>query len=133
MCLPIKFPSVHWILHAVCLQRNTSRHGAKALKVQVMHTAVVAHQQFALTMIQWLQRVIARSGGLNTLLQLKFRQSVCRTIWNDFIMLDKKRKFTLCHYVQRHLGQSENWIFCVSLVTRTCNVWSKRFPAYVGA
>ena len=44
------------------LQRNTSRHGAKPLKVQVMHKTVVAHQQFALKMITWLQTIIGQSG-----------------------------------------------------------------------
>ncbi|XP_053394416.1 E3 ubiquitin-protein ligase UBR2-like isoform X2 [Mercenaria mercenaria] len=49
------------------IERYTSRHNAKALKVQVMHTAVVAHQQFALRMIQWLQNIIAQSDGLRRL------------------------------------------------------------------
>ena len=35
----------------------------------------------------------------------------------------KMHEFTLCRDVQRHLGQSEDWIFWVSLFTRTCNVW----------
>ncbi|KAL4237392.1 hypothetical protein ACF0H5_002110 [Mactra antiquata] len=49
------------------IEKNTSRHGHKALKVQVMHITVVAHQQFALRMIQWLQTIIARSDGLRRL------------------------------------------------------------------
>ncbi|XP_060594831.1 E3 ubiquitin-protein ligase UBR2-like isoform X1 [Ruditapes philippinarum] len=57
------------------LRRYTSRHGAKALKVQVMHTAVVAHQQFALRMIQWLQNIIVQSDGLRHLFcQLSMQQ-----------------------------------------------------------
>jgi len=32
-------------------------------------------------------------------------------------------EFTLRHNVQHHLGQSEDKIFCVSLVMCTCNVW----------
>jgi len=38
-------------------------------------------------------------------------------------MPDKMREFTLGHNVQRNLGQSEDWIFWVSVVTPTCNVW----------
>ena len=34
----------------------------------------------------------------------------------------KGGKFTLSHNAQRHLGQSEDCIFCVSLAMRTCNV-----------
>ncbi|XP_052273758.1 E3 ubiquitin-protein ligase UBR2-like isoform X2 [Dreissena polymorpha] len=49
------------------VERNTSRHGSKALKVQVMHSAVVAHQQFALRLIQWLQNIIGQSDGLRQL------------------------------------------------------------------
>ncbi|XP_052769327.1 E3 ubiquitin-protein ligase UBR2-like isoform X1 [Mya arenaria] len=49
------------------VERQTSRYGGKALKVQVMHTAVVAHQQFALRMIGWLQTIIGRSDGLRSL------------------------------------------------------------------
>ena len=33
------------------------------------------------------------------------------------------REFTLRHNAQRHLGQSEDWILWVSLVTRIFNVW----------
>jgi len=36
-----------------------------------------------------------------------------------------KNEFTLRHNKQRHLGQSEDWIFWVSLGMRTCNVWRK--------
>lgn len=43
-------------------QQSTSRHGMKALKVQVMHTSVVAHQDYAMKVIQWLQTIIAQSG-----------------------------------------------------------------------
>ncbi|XP_021345433.1 E3 ubiquitin-protein ligase UBR2-like isoform X2 [Mizuhopecten yessoensis] len=49
------------------IEHNTSRHGNKPLKVQVMHTIVVAHQAFALKVIQWLQTIIAKSDGLRHL------------------------------------------------------------------
>jgi len=46
----------------------------------------------------------------------------------------KMREFTLHHNVHRHLGQSEDWIFWVSTVTRTWNVWcnelSRHFVGY---
>ncbi|XP_060067571.1 E3 ubiquitin-protein ligase UBR2-like isoform X1 [Ylistrum balloti] len=49
------------------IEHNTSRHGNKPLKVQVMHTIVVAHQAFALKIIQWLQTIIGKSDGLRHL------------------------------------------------------------------
>ncbi|XP_048259504.1 E3 ubiquitin-protein ligase UBR2-like isoform X2 [Haliotis rufescens] len=49
------------------IQRNTSRHGSKPLKVLVMHNSVVAHQNFAMKMIQWLQNIISKSDGLRRL------------------------------------------------------------------
>ena len=51
-----------------------------------------------------------------------YQQPVCRTIWNG-VMCDKRREITLHHNIRYHLGQSEDWIFCVTLVTRTRNVW----------
>ncbi|XP_041351534.1 E3 ubiquitin-protein ligase UBR2-like isoform X2 [Gigantopelta aegis] len=47
--------------------RNTSRHNSKPLKVLVMHNVVVAHQSFALKLIQWLQNIISKSDGLRRL------------------------------------------------------------------
>lgn len=44
------------------LQQSTSRHGSKPLKVQVMHTVVVAHQTFCLRLMVWLQKMIEKSG-----------------------------------------------------------------------
>jgi len=38
------------------------------------------------------------------------------------LCLKKMRAFKL-RYNVRHLGQSEDWIFCASLVTSTCKVW----------
>ncbi|KAL5008356.1 hypothetical protein ScPMuIL_013937 [Solemya velum] len=48
------------------IERNT-RLGSKPLKVQVMHTTVVSHHQFALRMINWLQKIISKSDGLRHL------------------------------------------------------------------
>ena len=42
--------------------------------------------------------------------------------WND-IWLDLRREIMLGHNAQRHLGRSENWIFCVSLATSKFNIW----------
>jgi len=53
--------------------------------------------------------------------KLMYRQSVCQTVWND-VMSDNRQEFTLRQYVQQHLSQSEDWIFCVSMVTCTCDV-----------
>ena len=54
--------------------------------------------------------------------QLTYQQ----TTWKDVQCLAKMREFTLRHNVQRHLGQSEDWIFWISLVTHTCNVWRNK-------
>lgn len=43
------------------LQRNTSRQ-SKPLRVQVMHSSVVAHQCFALKALSWLGQIIQYSG-----------------------------------------------------------------------
>jgi len=51
---------------------------------------------------------------------MTFYQQTC---WNDVLCQTKTWEFMLCHNVEHHLGQSEDWIFWVSLVTRTCNVW----------
>jgi len=53
---------------------------------------------------------------------LTYQQAVCGTTWND-IMSDKRQELTLHDRKQRHFGQSEDWIFCVSLVMGTCKVW----------
>ena len=60
--------------------------------------------------------------------QLTYQQNA----WNDIQCTTKTREFTLRHNVQRHLGQSEDLIFWVLLVTRTCNVWcNKLFRHFV--
>ncbi|XP_056148374.1 E3 ubiquitin-protein ligase UBR2 [Lampris incognitus] len=47
--------------------RNTSRQ-SKPLRVQVMHSSVVAHQCFALKVLTWLGHIIAYSDGLRRIL-----------------------------------------------------------------
>ncbi|GFO34713.1 E3 ubiquitin-protein ligase ubr2 [Plakobranchus ocellatus] len=50
------------------IQRNTSRHNSKALKVEVMRKELVAHQQFALKVLGWLQTVSDKAGSIRRLL-----------------------------------------------------------------
>uniref|UniRef100_A0A8I3N248 E3 ubiquitin-protein ligase n=2 Tax=Canis lupus familiaris TaxID=9615 RepID=A0A8I3N248_CANLF len=47
--------------------RNTSRQ-TKPLKVQVMHSSIVAHQNFGLKLLSWLGNVIGYSDGLRRIL-----------------------------------------------------------------
>uniref|UniRef100_T1JGA7 E3 ubiquitin-protein ligase n=1 Tax=Strigamia maritima TaxID=126957 RepID=T1JGA7_STRMM len=49
------------------IEKSTTRHGGKALKVLVMHTNVVAHQLFAMRLLTWLQGLIKVSDGLRNL------------------------------------------------------------------
>ncbi|XP_048736873.2 E3 ubiquitin-protein ligase UBR2-like isoform X4 [Ostrea edulis] len=49
------------------IDQSTSRHNSKPLKVQVMHTVVVAHQTFCLKLMVWLQKMIEKSDGLRRL------------------------------------------------------------------
>lgn len=47
--------------------RNTSRQ-TKPLKVQVMHSSIVAHQNFGLKLLSWLGNIIGYSDGLRRIL-----------------------------------------------------------------
>jgi len=40
------------------IEKITSRHGSKPLRVDVMHTSVVAHQTFATRLLNWLQEIL---------------------------------------------------------------------------
>ncbi|KAI1301491.1 E3 ubiquitin-protein ligase UBR2 [Halotydeus destructor] len=40
------------------IERITSRHGSKPLLVEVMHFDIVAHQNFAMRLLQWLQNLL---------------------------------------------------------------------------
>ncbi|MED6278535.1 E3 ubiquitin-protein ligase ubr2 [Characodon lateralis] len=65
--------SVRFGDHQFCEQaksiivRNTSRQ-SKPLRVQVMHSSVVAHQCFALKALSWLGQIIQYSDGLKRIL-----------------------------------------------------------------
>ncbi|XP_059148021.1 E3 ubiquitin-protein ligase UBR2-like isoform X2 [Physella acuta] len=50
------------------IERSTSRHGSKALKVEVMVKELVAHQQFALKILSWLQTVSDKASWIRKLL-----------------------------------------------------------------
>jgi len=43
------------------IQRQTSRNREHALKVSVMQSQVVAHQTFALRLLQWIESLCARN------------------------------------------------------------------------
>ncbi|GFS26777.1 E3 ubiquitin-protein ligase UBR2 [Elysia marginata] len=50
------------------IERNTSRHNSKPLKVEVMRKELCAHQQFALKVLGWLQVVSDKAGSIRRLL-----------------------------------------------------------------
>ncbi|KAK9497080.1 hypothetical protein O3M35_004459 [Rhynocoris fuscipes] len=45
------------------IERFTSRHGTRPLKVLVVHSHVVAHQLFALRLLTWLQKIVGMAEG----------------------------------------------------------------------
>uniref|UniRef100_A0A3B3CHS1 E3 ubiquitin-protein ligase n=1 Tax=Oryzias melastigma TaxID=30732 RepID=A0A3B3CHS1_ORYME len=59
--------SVIVVNSASLIQRNKSRQ-SKPLRVQVMHSSVVAHQCFALKTLKWLGQIIKYSDGLRRIL-----------------------------------------------------------------
>lgn len=67
-----------------CIERLTSRHGAKPLKVMVMHTSVVAHQTFAMRLLSWLQTIIGVSESLRHL----FSETIMDASGNDVSVLE---------------------------------------------
>ncbi|KAH9509159.1 E3 ubiquitin-protein ligase ubr2 [Bulinus truncatus] len=50
------------------IERSTSRHGSKALKVEVMIKDLVAHQYFALKILSWLQTVSDKASSIRKIL-----------------------------------------------------------------
>ncbi|BFZ11988.1 hypothetical protein BsWGS_15028 [Bradybaena similaris] len=50
------------------IERSTSRHGSKPLKVEVMIKDVVAHQQFALKILTWLQMINDKASSIRRIL-----------------------------------------------------------------
>ncbi|KAL8590352.1 hypothetical protein ACOMHN_006468 [Nucella lapillus] len=84
------------------IERSTSRHGSRALKVVVMHNVLVAHQTFALRCIDWLQTVVNKTDGLRRLFCLLSMQEVdgsqslmARLILADTVLWKVAR--TMCH------------------------------------
>ncbi|EFN77425.1 E3 ubiquitin-protein ligase UBR2 [Harpegnathos saltator] len=49
------------------IERFTSRHNNRPLKVLVLHTHVVAHQTFAMKLLNWLQQFISQCEGFRVL------------------------------------------------------------------
>lgn len=49
------------------IERYTSRHGNRPLKVSVVHAHVVAHQLYALRLLTWLQTILAYCEGFRIL------------------------------------------------------------------
>lgn len=49
------------------IERITSRHGSKPLRVEVMHSSVIAHQNFAMRLLSWLQNVLGYCVGFRSL------------------------------------------------------------------
>lgn len=49
------------------IERITSRHGSKPLRVEVMHTSVVAHQTFAMRLLEWLQGLLGWCEGFRAM------------------------------------------------------------------
>lgn len=45
------------------IERFTSRHGNRALKVLVVHAHVVAHQLYAMRLLTWLQKILSNCEG----------------------------------------------------------------------
>lgn len=45
------------------IERFTSRHGSRPLRVLVMHSSVVAHQTFAMRLLSWLQGFLSQCQG----------------------------------------------------------------------
>lgn len=49
------------------IERFTSRHGSRPLKVLVVHTHVIAHQLFAMKLLAWLQQFVGLCEGFRVL------------------------------------------------------------------
>ncbi|XP_070180013.1 E3 ubiquitin-protein ligase UBR2-like isoform X1 [Littorina saxatilis] len=60
-------PNAQCVKAKEVIERCTSRHGSKPLKVEVMHNMLVAHQTFVLRCIDWLQNIINKTDGLRRL------------------------------------------------------------------
>uniref|UniRef100_A0A0A9XCN8 E3 ubiquitin-protein ligase n=1 Tax=Lygus hesperus TaxID=30085 RepID=A0A0A9XCN8_LYGHE len=49
------------------IEKFTSRHGTRPLKVQVVHSYVIAHQFYALRLLTWLQKMTSMSEGFRSI------------------------------------------------------------------
>lgn len=49
------------------IERFTSKHGNQPLKVEVVHTHVIAHQVFAMKLLRWLEKILANSESFRNI------------------------------------------------------------------
>ncbi|XP_077283397.1 ubr1 ubiquitin ligase isoform X2 [Arctopsyche grandis] len=52
------------------IEKYTSKHGSRSLKVHVVHNHVIAHQIFAMKLLQWIQNFVAHAEGFRRILSL---------------------------------------------------------------
>ncbi|KAJ8865906.1 hypothetical protein PR048_033429 [Dryococelus australis] len=57
------------------IEKFTSRHGNRPLKVLVVHAHVIAHQFYALKLLEWLQKILGHSEGFRALFSQVVLQS----------------------------------------------------------
>lgn len=50
------------------IERFTSKHGGQPLKVEVVHTHVIAHQIFAMKLLRWLEKILGNSESFRNIL-----------------------------------------------------------------
>ncbi|CAG0889985.1 unnamed protein product [Darwinula stevensoni] len=60
------------------IERITSRHGGKPLKVTIMHIHLVAHQMFAMKLLSWLQGILKVCEG--------FRQLFSNVMTEEYVL-----------------------------------------------
>lgn len=71
-----RFSVLHFInIFCVVLQANSVQISQQPLRVEILHSVVMAHQTFALHLGSWLQKIISYSGNLHhtNLLALLFK------------------------------------------------------------
>ncbi|XP_044730986.1 E3 ubiquitin-protein ligase UBR2 isoform X2 [Chrysoperla carnea] len=64
------------------IEKYTSRHGNRPLKVSVVHSHVVAHQMFAIKLLAWLPTFLSHGEGLRVV----FSQIACQTKPRDITL-----------------------------------------------
>lgn len=61
-----RFSVLHFInIFSVVLQANSVQISQQPLRVEILHSVVMAHQTFALHLGSWLQKIISYSGNLH--------------------------------------------------------------------